>query len=181
MAVSDIFADNMRELRLRAGLSQETLAEKSDLHRTYIGSIEQKRANISLKNVERISNALGVDPAVMFIDGIAARNDAADSYGDLLDKLSERGPQLPKGEYALCSWESDGEVRVEPIDVRSEDLTLRILCILVQEGYGDTLEDLVEAYDRVSGPVLEFVRTFKGRELAKNQKLTAESRSIDAS
>lgn len=70
MLVIDTFADNMREFRVRAGLSQEMLAEKSGLHRTYIGSIEQKRANISLKNVEKISNALGVDPAIMFIDGI---------------------------------------------------------------------------------------------------------------
>ncbi len=57
MVVIDTFADNMRELRMRAGLSQEMLAEKSGLHRTYIGSIEQRRANISLKNVEKIADA----------------------------------------------------------------------------------------------------------------------------
>ncbi len=181
MLVIDTFADNMREFRVRAGLSQEMLAEKSGLHRTYIGSIEQKRANISLKNVEKISNALGVDPAIMFIDGIAAREDVKDVYGTVKDELAEDTPRLAEGDYAVCSWTSDGRVDLQPIGVYSEDLTLRILCILVEEGYGDTLTDLVAAYEHVSGPVLDFVRTFKGRELARRQEIIAERRGIDVS
>ncbi len=181
MFVIDTFADNMRELRMRAGLSQEMLAEKSGLHRTYIGSIEQKRANISLKNVEKISDALGVDPAVMFIDGIVARNDSVDMFDAVRDELEDETPLLAVGDYAVCTWQDDGEVRLKPIGVYSEDLTLRILCILVEEGYGETLEELVEAYDNVSGPVLDFVRTFKNRELARKQELMMERQGIDAS
>lgn len=181
MFVIDTFADNMRELRMRAGLSQEMLAEKSGLHRTYIGSIEQKRANISLKNVEKISDALGVDPAIMFIDGIVARNDSVDMFDAVRDELEGETPLLAAGDYAVCSWEDDGEVRLQPIGVYSEDLTLRILCILVEEGYGDTLEDLVRAYKEVSEPVLEFVRTFKNRELARKQEIVVERQGIDAS
>ena len=163
MLVQDTFADNMREFRIRAGLSQEMLAEKSGLHRTYIGSIEQKRANISLKNVEKIAEALDVDPAILFIDGAAARESAVADYTDAVESLVVEAPRLDAGGFALCEWGEDGDVRFEPIRVHNEDLTLRILCILVEEGYGKDLDELVEAYNEVSGPVLEFVRTYKGR------------------
>lgn len=57
----DRVARHMREHRLRLGLSQEQLAEMTDLHRTYIGSIERAERNVSLDNVEIIAAALGVD------------------------------------------------------------------------------------------------------------------------
>ena len=53
----------MRVLRLGLGLSQEKLAEMTELHRTYIGSIERAERNVSLDNVEAIAAALGVDVA----------------------------------------------------------------------------------------------------------------------
>lgn len=166
MLVQDTFADNMREFRVRAGLSQEMLAEKSGLHRTYIGSIEQKRANISLKNVERIAEALGVDPAILFIDGAGARESAVAEYTHTVESILDKASDFGQGDFALCEWEDDGNVRFEPIRVHNEDLTLRILCILIEEGYANSIDDLIQAYDEVSGPVLEFVRTYKGhREL----------------
>lgn len=51
----------MRALRAELGLSQEKLAERVSLHRTYIGSVERAERNVSLDNVERIAHALGVD------------------------------------------------------------------------------------------------------------------------
>lgn len=180
MCVQDTFADNMRELRLRAGLSQEALAEKSGLHRTYIGSIEQKRANISLKNVGRIAGALHVDPAILFIDGTEAREKVAAGCSGALERLVEDAPRLAPGDYALCEWEADGSVRVQPIGVYSEDLTLRILCILVEEGYAESLDGLVAAYKEVADPVLDFVHSFKGREFARKQELFVEGLGMDA-
>lgn len=56
-----IFADNLKRLRKEQGLSQEDLALKSGLHRTYIGGIEAKGRNVSLVNVARIATALAVD------------------------------------------------------------------------------------------------------------------------
>jgi transcriptional regulator with XRE-family HTH domain len=41
-------------------LSQEQLAEKANLHRTYIGMIERAEKNITLLNIEKIANALDV-------------------------------------------------------------------------------------------------------------------------
>lgn len=179
MLVQDTFADNMREFRIRAGLSQEMLAEKSGMHRTYIGSIEQKRANISLKQVERIAEALDLDPAILFVDGAAARENAVTDYTNAVEALIEEAPNFTAGDFALCEWGGDGSVRFEPVGVYSEDLTLRILCILVEEGYGETLEELVRAYEQVSGPVLDFVHTFKNRELSKKQHLMMRRKGLN--
>jgi transcriptional regulator with XRE-family HTH domain len=54
------FARNVRNLRKEKGWSQEELARRADLHRTYIGSIERHERNVSLVNVENIAKALGV-------------------------------------------------------------------------------------------------------------------------
>ncbi len=55
----------MRRLRREAGKSQEELAERADLHRTYVGSIERAERNLSLDNIERLALALGVEPAAL--------------------------------------------------------------------------------------------------------------------
>lgn len=54
------FGDNVKRLRKANGWSQEDLANRTKLHRTYIGSIERSERNVSLINIERIANALGV-------------------------------------------------------------------------------------------------------------------------
>jgi len=54
------FAHNVKTLRNKKGWTQEELARRADLHRTYIGSIERYERNVSLLNVERIAKALGI-------------------------------------------------------------------------------------------------------------------------
>lgn len=56
------FGRNVRRRRVRAGLSQEALATKAGLHRTYIGSVERGERNVSLLNIAKISQALGTKP-----------------------------------------------------------------------------------------------------------------------
>lgn len=54
-------ANRLRALRAACGISQEELAARASLHRTYVGSIERRERNVSLDNVERLACALGVD------------------------------------------------------------------------------------------------------------------------
>ena len=53
----------MRRLRASAGLSQEELAARASLHRTYISSVERAQRNVSLENIFRIADGLGATPA----------------------------------------------------------------------------------------------------------------------
>lgn len=62
----NIFADNIRAIRIKKGLSQEKLASISGLHRTYVGSVERKERNISIDNIERIARALETDIGNLF-------------------------------------------------------------------------------------------------------------------
>ena len=51
------FGERVRDLRKERGLSQEQLAFKADLHRTYIGMIERAEKNITRINIEKIAIA----------------------------------------------------------------------------------------------------------------------------
>jgi transcriptional regulator with XRE-family HTH domain len=60
------FGERMRQLRRKKGLSQESLALICDLDRTYIGGVERGERNISLVNIHKISDALGIHPRELF-------------------------------------------------------------------------------------------------------------------
>ena len=51
---------SIRSLRSERGLSQETLAARADLDRSYVSGVERGVKNISVLNLERIANALDV-------------------------------------------------------------------------------------------------------------------------
>ncbi len=57
-----VFGQKVRSERLKRNFSQEDLAEKAGLHRTYIGMIERAEKNITLINIEKIAKALDVSP-----------------------------------------------------------------------------------------------------------------------
>lgn len=54
------FGKKVREKRLEGSLSQEKLAARAGVHRTYIGMIERGEKNITLSNVEKIAKALNI-------------------------------------------------------------------------------------------------------------------------
>lgn len=69
MDLLHIFANNVKKYRSNLGYSQEKLAELSDLHRTYISAVEREQRNISLANIQRIADALEIEPYKLFIEG----------------------------------------------------------------------------------------------------------------
>lgn len=54
------FGKKVREERKKLGYSQEILAEKAGVHRTYIGMIERGEKNITLANIQKVSKALKI-------------------------------------------------------------------------------------------------------------------------
>ena len=54
------FGQRVRSERLKLGISQEELASRADVHRTYIGMIERAEKNITLINIEKIAKALNL-------------------------------------------------------------------------------------------------------------------------
>lgn len=61
----------VRARREKLGISQEELAFRAGLHRTYVGSVERGERNVSLMNLLRLASALGCS-ASQLIEGIAA-------------------------------------------------------------------------------------------------------------
>lgn len=54
------FGKKLADERKKLGLSQEELAHRSGLHRTYIGAVERGERNITLVNAECIAMAVGI-------------------------------------------------------------------------------------------------------------------------
>lgn len=63
MGLRQIFATNLRRLRTEHGLSQEALAELAEVDRTYVSALEREVYSASLDTIERLAEALKVDPA----------------------------------------------------------------------------------------------------------------------
>lgn len=54
------FGKRVRDERTKLGLSQEGLASRAKVHRTYIGMIERAEKNITLENIEKVTKALNL-------------------------------------------------------------------------------------------------------------------------
>ena len=57
----DVLAKNMRRLRAERGFSQEELAHECGINRTYLSSVERSERNVSIDNIARIADGLGVE------------------------------------------------------------------------------------------------------------------------
>ena len=68
MDIIKVFAFNIKKYRTALGLSQEELAEKCGMHRTYISAIECCRRSIALENVQKLADALEVETYKLFME-----------------------------------------------------------------------------------------------------------------
>ncbi|WP_122821402.1 helix-turn-helix domain-containing protein [Burkholderia pseudomallei] len=58
-------AENVRRMRMAKKWSQERLSELCGFHRTYVSQVERSVTNVSLDNLQRIAEALEVDPSAL--------------------------------------------------------------------------------------------------------------------
>ena len=66
MDICKRFGRNINKFRREKGLSQEELAERSNLHRTYVSAVERGVRSISLKNIEKLAVALDISVSDLF-------------------------------------------------------------------------------------------------------------------
>jgi transcriptional regulator with XRE-family HTH domain len=59
----------MRRLRAERGLTQEALAHECGINRTYLSSVERAERNVSIDNIGRIAEGLGVEAWTLLRDG----------------------------------------------------------------------------------------------------------------
>lgn len=64
--IQKAFGQAVRELRENIGISQEELASRSGLHRTYISDVERGERNIGLGNIEALAKGLGISLIELF-------------------------------------------------------------------------------------------------------------------
>ncbi|RHN86693.1 helix-turn-helix domain-containing protein [Faecalibacillus intestinalis] len=64
--VVDDFANRIKELRQKQGLSQEKFALKIDMDRTYYASVEAGKRNVSIKNIKKIADGFEISLEELF-------------------------------------------------------------------------------------------------------------------
>jgi transcriptional regulator with XRE-family HTH domain len=67
MTSRETFARNLRKLRKVRGFSQEELAHRAGLDRTYISSLERQRYAPTLDVLDKLASALSIDPALLIV------------------------------------------------------------------------------------------------------------------
>jgi transcriptional regulator with XRE-family HTH domain len=66
-------ADNVLQLRRTRGYTQQMLAERSGLSKSYVSNVEQATVNISLANIEALADGLGCSEAALLVRPLGDR------------------------------------------------------------------------------------------------------------
>ena len=64
--LTNLFGQRIRELRLKNGLSQEKFALQIGMDRSYLASVEAGERNISLMNIKKIADGIGITLSELF-------------------------------------------------------------------------------------------------------------------
>ncbi|MDR1321976.1 MAG: helix-turn-helix domain-containing protein [Gracilibacteraceae bacterium] len=94
--IAGIIGERLRVYRNRAGLSQEKLAEKANLHNTYIGQLERGEKNATLESIEKVARALDLPFEILFANIIVSERKseiAAECY-NIIAVLSEKEQKI---------------------------------------------------------------------------------------
>lgn len=61
MDIVKVFGTNVKKYRKQLGISQEEFADRCGMYRTYISAVECNRRSISLENIQRMADVLGIE------------------------------------------------------------------------------------------------------------------------
>lgn len=81
--------ERVRAQRQKLGVSQETLADLSGLHWTFVGQVERGRRNVSLHNIIKLAGGLAIDPAELVRGLTADQTPEPDSRPRVADAIRE--------------------------------------------------------------------------------------------
>lgn len=62
MTLRQIFASNLRRTRMEQNLTQEGLADRAGIDRTYVSALERQVYSASLDTIEKLANVLKIEP-----------------------------------------------------------------------------------------------------------------------
>lgn len=98
----------VRELRSQAGLTQEKLAEKANLHWTYVSGIERGINNPSISSLFKIAEALNISLSDFFkpLEQIDLRdgksNKDSELYSQFFSLVFNQSPEVVKELHRIC-------------------------------------------------------------------------------
>ncbi|WP_245855980.1 helix-turn-helix domain-containing protein [Paenibacillus rigui] len=138
MNILSNFGLRVKELRLKSGMSQEVLAIRSGLDRSYIGGVERGERNVSLQNIEKITNALDVDTSYFFDDERFALHSAY-LKSEYNKALSERFAYHIDFDHQVIAWQVKGVLNVN--DVNKICFDLKLACTYLTKGHIKLLID----------------------------------------
>lgn len=68
MTLRQIFRNNVKFYRKQLNISQEKLAELSDLSTNYIGDIERTNRKVTIDTIEKVAKGLNIDPTLLWVN-----------------------------------------------------------------------------------------------------------------
>ncbi|MFC0211805.1 helix-turn-helix domain-containing protein [Paenibacillus chartarius] len=132
------FGQRIRELRARSGMSQEVLAYRAGLDRTYISGVERGERNVSLVNIGKIAEALQVSVAYLF-SGERFSDTPAYQQKDFSVPFTQRFKYHVDSENKVLSFQVHGLLNGEAVDYMSK--TLLGICNAYGQGELNILVD----------------------------------------
>ena len=184
------FGASVKFWRNRLGLSQEALAERSNMHRTYICDVERGARNVSLETIERLAQALEITTATLFFNYRKTASGKAspsvmDGMAEILiveDNAAEAAAALRALKQASLAnrieWIRDGQAALDFLfDNGSKGLPHLILLDLYLPRV-DGLEVLRQIRKdplTCSIPVVALTGSSRSRDAVHSQKLGAQA------
>ena len=88
MSIAKIIGERLRAYRIQKGWSQEILAEKAELHHTYIGQLERGEKNATIESIYKVTTALDIPLSALF-ENISPSSEARDYASVSYDRIQK--------------------------------------------------------------------------------------------